>query len=425
MSKEKEKKNILKKFQFEDYVRIDKKHLKQLRMQKAGIQKYIKKKAPDREAAIYESDENTYYIYNAEKVKIYTIEDIPSYLEKITEYKEKTLFFRGHPNSNYFLQPSIVRNEKARKNEKRMFDELERLCPKDLYDLKTILDKLVEMQHYNLSTRLLDITSSALVALLFACQNSNVDGEVIVLEAENPKSDSIQKKGNLCYGHSDKVSLLTGISQMNYSDQLLLYYITEIFNEFVNEKDNNKDFWYEKINKMINILYEEERSITQIEEGEANSRIDPSVFQLYNLINKRLADKARVIEIRKIEDFNNIDVVKRLYRHILREKPYFESRIISEDICNVLFVKPPMLNQRIVQQSGAFIIVGAMPKENMDIVSKLNKCRYKENGKKPIFIIPSKCKHEILEGLKVCDLHTGTIYPEIEEVAKYIKETIE
>lgn len=123
-----------------------------------------------------------------------------------------------------------------------MIDELERLCPEELDDLKTILDKLNEMQHYFLPTRLLDI-SDALVALFFACQELKKDGEVITLQGEDSSAPGERKKANVCYVHSDKVSLLTGISQMNYTDQLLLYYVTDFFNDFVKDRNNDRDFW--------------------------------------------------------------------------------------------------------------------------------------------------------------------------------------
>ena len=107
-----------------------------------------------------------------------------------------------------------------------------------------------------------------------------------------------------------------------------------------------------------------------------------------------------------------------------REKPYFESRIVPEDVINVLFVKPSMLNQRIVKQSGAFIIVGAMSEDNSDIVKALNSYRFSRNGIRPVFIIPAKCKKIIQDELRLCDLHAGAIYPEIEKVAARIKGTV-
>lgn len=178
-----------------------------------------------------------YYIFDKKRVKIYEIKDIPAYIRYLSAYKEEDMFFRGQSDSNYLLQPSIVREIRWRKNEKLMFDELERLCPKEFYNLNTILDKLVEMQHYNLPTRLLDVSSNALVALLFACQNCEIDGEVLIFKDRRDRGPYTGvKETNIRYGHSDSVSLLTGISQMNYRDQLLLYYIACFFIKLITEK---------------------------------------------------------------------------------------------------------------------------------------------------------------------------------------------
>lgn len=60
--------------------------------------------------------------------------------------------------------------------------------PKEFQGMNSILDKLVEMQHYNLPTRLLDVSSNALVALLFACQDFESDGEVIIFKEKRNKN---------------------------------------------------------------------------------------------------------------------------------------------------------------------------------------------------------------------------------------------
>lgn len=56
---------------------------------------------------------------------------------------------------------------------------------------------------------------------------------------------------NIRYGHSDSVSLLTGISQMNYEDQLLLYYIAEFFRKLV-KSDRPLESWFNKKMALIN-----------------------------------------------------------------------------------------------------------------------------------------------------------------------------
>ena len=365
-----------------------------------------------------------YYIFDKKRVKIYEIKDIPAYIRYLSAYKEEDMFFRGQSDSNYLLQPSIVREIRWRKNEKLMFDELERLCPKEFYNLNTILDKLVEMQHYNLPTRLLDVSSNALVALLFACQNCEIDGEVLIFKDRRDRGPYTGvKETNIRYGHSDSVSLLTGISQMNYRDQLLLYYIACFFINLITEKipitsrsntEDNIDKWDSEIRQICKKIYGDEDY----------PEVDYSIKQLYALKEAYKKDDGRWDLENKIKNFNSIDVVRRLYRQVQREKPYFESRIVPEDVINVLFVKPSMLNQRIVKQSGAFIIVGAMSEDNSDIVKALNSYRFSRNGIRPVFIIPAKCKKIIQDELSLCDLHAGAIYPEIEKVAAHIKGTV-
>lgn len=365
-----------------------------------------------------------YYIFDKKRVKIYEIKDIPAYIRYLSAYKEEDMFFRGQSDSNYLLQPSIVREIRWRKNEKLMFDELERLCPKEFYNLNTILDKLVEMQHYNLPTRLLDVSSNALVALLFACQNCEIDGEVLIFKDRRDRGPYTGvKETNIRYGHSDSVSLLTGISQMNYRDQLLLYYIACFFINLITEKipitsrsntEDNIDKWDSEIRQICKKIYGDEDY----------PEVDYSIKQLYALKEAYKKDDGRWDLENKIKNFNSIDVVRRLYRQVQREKPYFESRIVPEDVINVLFVKPSMLNQRIVKQSGAFIIVGAMSEDNSDIVKALNSYRFSRNGIRPVFIIPAECKKKIQDELRLCDLHAGAIYPEIEKVAAHIKGTV-
>ena len=365
-----------------------------------------------------------YYIFDKKRVKIYEIKDIPAYIRYLSAYKEEDMFFRGQSDSNYLLQPSIVREIRWRKNEKLMFDELERLCPKEFYNLNTILDKLVEMQHYNLPTRLLDVSSNALVALLFACQNCEIDGEVLIFKDRRDRGPYTGvKETNIRYGHSDSVSLLTGISQMNYRDQLLLYYIACFFINLITEKipitsrsntEDNIDKWDSEIRQICKKIYGDEDY----------PEVDYSIKQLYALKEVYKKDDGRWDLENKIKNFNSIDVVRRLYRQVQREKPYFESRIVPEDVVNVLFVTPSILNQRIVKQSGAFIIVGAMSEDNSDIVKALNSYRFSRNGIRPVFIIPAECKKIIQDELRLCDLHAGAIYPEIEKVAAHIKGTM-
>lgn len=116
------------------------------------------------------------------------------------------------------------------------------------------------------------------------------------------------------------------------------------------------------------------------------------------------------------ENFN--EKIKRLIHEIRLEKPAFLSEVEKSDITNAFFVLPEKKNRRIVKQDGAFIIYGLI-NENNDVI---NKYRYKEKNKIQIFIVKSGKKEEILKELDALSINKATLFPEIEDVAEYIKK---
>ena len=53
-----------------------------------------------------------------------------------------------------------------------MFHDMVAYVPQSFSECKSALDYLVQMQHYELPTRLLDVTTNPLVALYFACESA-------------------------------------------------------------------------------------------------------------------------------------------------------------------------------------------------------------------------------------------------------------
>jgi len=154
-------------------------------------------------------------------------------------------------------------------------------CPNDFSNCKSAFDYLVKMQHYDLPTRLLDITSNPLAALYFSCISNNgkggKNGEVVVYEIPNEK---------IKYYSSDTASVIANIA------------------------------------KRPNDL-----SISSLKSIDRKAWIDKKYYSRY-------------------------------LHEIQEEKPYFKDEIEIEHIESVICVQPKLENQRLIKQSGSFLLFG-------------------------------------------------------------------
>lgn len=110
-----------------------------------------------------------------------------------------------------------------------------------------------------------------------------------------------------------------------------------------------------------------------------------------------------------IRKFNQQRAVKRLLHFIKEEKPYFEGRIKPADMRSVICVKGKHTNSRISFQSGAFLMFGhdaTLPEEGSDDLKVLR--------------IGIRNKAVILSQLDRLNINERTVYPNIDNSAKYI-----
>lgn len=114
-----------------------------------------------------------------------------------------------------------------------------------------------------------------------------------------------------------------------------------------------------------------------------------------------------------LADFRDKPEVERLLQFVRVEKPYFRDEIAPLDLWQFVLVQPKKNNRRIIAQSGAFIVSGLIR-------------RLKEGASKAFdierFQIPFEHKQDIRKQLDRLNINMGTMYPELEHAAHYIKE---
>lgn len=186
------------------------------------------------------------------------------------KFDSSHFFFRGHSVLGHSVPvPGIYRNDNI-KNEDRIFREAVRRMPDEFPQDMSTFDKLVKMQHYELPTRLLDVTSNPLVALYFACQNDKCDGEVLVYS---------MLPNQIKYYDDDVVCLLANLAkrQCTFDDSKRKehsYLSQDIQND--SPSFNIDDMWNEAVHKVYCVLPKLN-----------NSRIKKTRGRFLHLWNKR------------------------------------------------------------------------------------------------------------------------------------------
>lgn len=113
------------------------------------------------------------------------IRSLPNYLEQVFDNKKKEFYhevadlrvmFRGQANLEWAPLPAAFRTRDDFLNEHFYIREYERQMP-DECSGKNGVEILIDAQHFGIPTRLLDVTSNALVALYFACGEAETEDE--------------------------------------------------------------------------------------------------------------------------------------------------------------------------------------------------------------------------------------------------------
>ncbi|MCT8540647.1 FRG domain-containing protein [Glaesserella parasuis] len=304
---------------------------------------------------------------------ITSIADLANFLVQPTNAKlvEMTRFFRGHSNKEFKLEPSIYREKYLIQNEDKIIKDALMNCPSSFQPNSTLFDKLVTLQHYGYKTRLLDITTNALVALYFAVEsNPDKDGEIIIFDI--PTSE-------IKYDSSDRVAILSAISMRNSSFSLTHAIETA---------------------KAVG----DAELATYLVQNHENLNVDSAFQTIANFgehgVTKEMIQKSFTAKIQDIrqkgvrKSFNEYTEIVKLIHDIRNDKHNFDPIINYNDFNQVLCVRAKLDNQRIIRQQGAFLLFG------MQESSKLTQANITASWIKNKLVIPKDSKNSILESLK-------------------------
>ena len=399
------------------------------------------------------------------------IEDVSNDPFAIDEATE--VFYRGHADKSWDLTPSIFMSDKGIENEHFLFRDMVIHMPRDFSECKSALDYLVQMQHYGLPTRLLDVTTNPLIALYFACQpagDTTVGGIVDeAFEAANAVafdaaiSVDIDSEGNPDIYHNAYVEYLlssvgivsgvltaanTGRKEDPIADRMLRCIVAPLERESPDLADKIKEA-VDAGRKAAIEAGPKDGAVYLFSVPENRVKYyDSDTFSiLSNLVmcgdieinididqNEELATKLKEEEDvqmghedPRLKAFNSKYGIQNLLPKIREEKPYFQALINPFDLCRAFLVKAKHGNPRIVNQAGAFFLFGLQLTDVAFGVS-LEKGKGKEVPRVPVewikkkLIIPEKFKADILEELQLQGITESYIYPGIEQYAKELKK---
>ncbi len=146
-----------------------------------------------------------------------------------------------------------------------------------------------------------------------------------------------------------------------------------------------------------------------------------TVSILSNIAKRPHSFSVEKIRSMNIGEFNKQSEIGYLIHEIKEEKSYFQSIINPNDIERVVAVKVKQSNNRIIKQSGAFLIFGIKGKKNQPAEIPL-KWKLNLDEKGVDFKIDNESKETILEELNVIGINEATLFPELENQAKYLKK---
>jgi hypothetical protein len=348
-------------------------------------------------------------------IKEKTANSLSSYIKLLKKYPSDTFFFRGENGSYPERKASAFRDfsdDEWISSWNGFTDLVNRYHREVAYRLDEVERKafLAFSQHYGIPTNLLDVSSSPLTALFFACDGNKSDGYVYVFDKANIDITDIIE--NAPTSNFIDLMIRGDLFALNEFKRLMKNYADKFpkcFNVLHNcliesVKLYFRDFYDGADKELINGL----RKINKVETSYSinNIGIVADINKTGNFLDKSLLEGS------------NIDVYIILAIYFLTELHSNQDYIGSINWLPTMIYRPNILFERARIQHGFFVVQGYM--HHIDPV--FNKPVLARQQIKFLQRIKIENPAEILIELDNIGVNRATIFEDFDNISKYMVE---